>query len=71
MVSIFQVPPYLSLLTPTSLLTYSPVLGLFVPLGGGKPFCTVCPEWHHMVKQKRGCTPQFISLPRVLEMIYA
>lgn len=71
MVSIFQVPLYLSLLTPTSLLAYSPVPGLFVPLGGGKPFCTVCPEWHHMMKEKRGRTPQPISLPRVLEIICA
>lgn len=35
MVSIFQVPPCLSLLTPTSLLAYSPVLGLLVPWVGG------------------------------------
>lgn len=35
MVSIFQVPPYLSLLTPTSLLAYSPVVGLFVAWLGG------------------------------------
>lgn len=54
-----------------------PSFGFVCPLGGGKPFCTVCPEWHHSVKQKlqgeqkRGCTPQPTFLSRVLEMICA
>lgn len=48
-----------------------PSSGFVCTPGWGEAFCTVCPEWHHVVKEKRGCTPQSIFLPRVLEMICA
>lgn len=48
MVSIFQVPPYLSLLTPTSLLAYRPILSLFVEWVGGR-LSALCADTGHCV----------------------